>query len=568
VASPVWVSANSLAGGNANTAAFTLPSSLGAGDIVVAHFYRETNFSAVTAPDGTWTREATVATGVNIHEEQIWWKRCVGGESGTVTFTWTGTAAFRAGGIHRITGAKTIGDPFADFTTNFNDTASFTTPAVSLTGTPPNSLLLWGASNFNGSSTWTRPAGYAAGSSTVVDVGASKDNTAGGNTGSVTGSSNQSDTMTAFLGVLSERESVSAADPLDTFLPGATLFDANSAGGEPLGSLYVPTPLQYNDPVTGSFSGDSSLTVTEATTADGRTEGTSSLTETATITSAGQAQGTSSLTATATITASGQVTGTATLTETATITPAGRTEGSVSLTETATITTAARAEGTTSLTETATITAVGGLAGNFSGTASLTVSDSITASGQAQGSTSLTETATVTSSGRAEGSASRTVTATITASGEVRSTSSLTETATITPTGAGQGTATRSTTATVTPSGRGESTASLTETVTITAAGQLTVVGQATRTTTVTITVSGQASGAGITPTRPARVSTGTQHSRSATGTQHSRSSPASHQHARASTGTQHSRVATSNQHSRVSTSLGFTSNNTYSDGY
>jgi hypothetical protein len=202
MASPVWVSANSLAGGNAITAAFTLPASLASTDVVVAHFYRETNFSAVTAPDGTWTWKATAATTVHHHEEQIWWKRCVGGESGTVTFTWTGTAAFRAGGIHRITGCYSSGDPFADFTTAFNDTASFTTPAVSLTGTPADSLLLWGASNFNGSSTWTRPSGYAAGSSTVVDVGASKDNTAGGNTGSITGSSNQTDNMTAFLGVL------------------------------------------------------------------------------------------------------------------------------------------------------------------------------------------------------------------------------------------------------------------------------------------------------------------------------------------------------------------------------
>jgi hypothetical protein len=208
MAAPVWQSSTAVASTNGTSCIYTLPGSIAVNDIVTLTLYKE-NTAAITWPSG-FTQVTTVAlAGANM--QQAWaWKRMAGGESGTVTASWTGSV-FRCGQASRITGGVTSGDPFGtNFTTVVNETASTTCPAISLASTPADSLLLWGVNDFAGTTTaWTPPTGFTLcvpnnTASTDVMMTAWKTNAAGGATGSLTGSVNiGSDKMTAFLGALS-----------------------------------------------------------------------------------------------------------------------------------------------------------------------------------------------------------------------------------------------------------------------------------------------------------------------------------------------------------------------------
>src|SRR5215216_771078 len=126
---PVLESTTTLGSATVNTAIITLPASLAANDVVVFTLYKE-NTEAVSPPDGTWFEIAPAATTIS-QGHSFFWKRCTGGESGTVTFTWT-TAAFRRATAHRISGCRTVGNPY-ESSTNNQTNSSVTTLNVSLT---------------------------------------------------------------------------------------------------------------------------------------------------------------------------------------------------------------------------------------------------------------------------------------------------------------------------------------------------------------------------------------------------------------------------------------------------
>jgi hypothetical protein len=214
VAAPVWQSSTTLTGSSTTSAVVTLPASIAADDVVLIFLYKE-NAAAVTPPAG-FTELLNVQTTTGVHGLWVLWKRMAGGETGTVTASWTG-AAYRVAAAHRVTGCVTSGSPWGGSTSAANNTAANATPAVSLASTATDSLLFWGNTNFAGAVTFTMPAGYTDRGSADTLAVATKDNTAGGATGTVQGSGSN-DTQTAFLGYLLPVV-VSAVPPAQVRLP-------------------------------------------------------------------------------------------------------------------------------------------------------------------------------------------------------------------------------------------------------------------------------------------------------------------------------------------------------------
>jgi hypothetical protein len=236
VAAPVWQSSTFLTGASAATAVVTLPASIAANDIVVIVLYKE-SAAAVTAPSG-FTEKLNVQTTSDVHGQWVLWKRMAGGETGTVTVSWTG-ATYRVAAAHRVTGCVTTGDPWGGTTTAIDNTLlATTTPAVSIGSTATDSLLFWSDTDFAGGVTFTVPSGYTnRGSSDTLGI-ATKDNTAGGATGTVQGSVSGSDSQTAFLGYLSPASSgtsytqtlddpAGSTDALAAVVPSAWTFTHN-----------------------------------------------------------------------------------------------------------------------------------------------------------------------------------------------------------------------------------------------------------------------------------------------------------------------------------------------------
>ena len=202
MAAPVWQSkgADYNPGGTGTSATPTLPASLAAGDIVVVFLYKE-NFAAVTPPAGyteiTGGGSPPQTTG---QEVRSYWYRCVGGETGTVTFSWTG-AVFRLASAHRFTGCVASGSPVGEIVAAFNNSISTTTPSVATAGTGGDECLVWCASNFNGGATF----GAAAPSFTErADFGGvlavdTRANVGGLGSTPVTATASVSDIMTATL---------------------------------------------------------------------------------------------------------------------------------------------------------------------------------------------------------------------------------------------------------------------------------------------------------------------------------------------------------------------------------
>ena len=196
MAAPVWVSGTTLTAANGTSAVVTLPSSISANDIVLISIYKE-DTGAVT-PAAGFTEKGTAPTTTAPQGQYTFWKRMSGGESGTVTFSWTNNV-FRAATANRITGCITTGDPIEGFNTNFNNSSSGTSPAVSLGSTSVDTLLYWAGTDFTGGNTWTAPSTYTKRGDVDVLGDATKDNTAGGATGSVTGTMGVSGISTAVL---------------------------------------------------------------------------------------------------------------------------------------------------------------------------------------------------------------------------------------------------------------------------------------------------------------------------------------------------------------------------------
>jgi hypothetical protein len=211
---PIWQSVTNNSATSASATA-TLPASIVSGDVVVAVLYKD-NSEAITPAAGYTLQETVQATG---HQQTIFWHRASGVESGTIGFSWA-TSAFWRLALHRISGCVAAGSPWGQTNSAIDNTAtSAVTPPVSLTGTTPNTLLFWGATESGGGGLSTPPTGFTSRLSAGQTGYATKDNTAGGDTGSLTGTFAASGRRTAWLGTL-----------LPSTTPGATLNVANWDG--------------------------------------------------------------------------------------------------------------------------------------------------------------------------------------------------------------------------------------------------------------------------------------------------------------------------------------------------
>lgn len=123
-------------------------------DVMVAVLYRETN-AAITQPGG-WT---LVCTADNIgtaipNEMQMWVKRAAS-EGANYTWSWTGSE-FKQGNISTYSGVITSGDPVDTFDCDITAASQTASPTLTISTTVANTMLVWGASNYN-EGTWTFP---------------------------------------------------------------------------------------------------------------------------------------------------------------------------------------------------------------------------------------------------------------------------------------------------------------------------------------------------------------------------------------------------------------------------
>lgn len=150
-----------LVGASGTTFNFPVPAGVAADEVVVILMYTEMNTSAtITWPAG-FTQLAMADNTTSGHRLYCAWKRASGADSGNYTVTFSISTNFTGGVAMRISGCVTSGDPFsipspAAGVTTSNQTAA---PALSVTTTFADTLLLYFDSSFSQGSSWTPPTG-------------------------------------------------------------------------------------------------------------------------------------------------------------------------------------------------------------------------------------------------------------------------------------------------------------------------------------------------------------------------------------------------------------------------
>lgn len=188
MAAPVLAAVGAyLSAGSGTSAAIAVPSGVQAGDIILVTLHFE-DAATITPPAGFALLDVEVLTTPGFWN-YIFWKRATGADSGTYTFG-LGADDWRTGIAARFTGCATTGDPWDVFTNASSSTSSSTTPAVSLTTTGADRLLVWAADLWD-VSTFTAPTSYARPtnswpSSRLLDI-CTRSQAVAGATGSVTG---------------------------------------------------------------------------------------------------------------------------------------------------------------------------------------------------------------------------------------------------------------------------------------------------------------------------------------------------------------------------------------------
>jgi hypothetical protein len=193
-------SSTSLTPGNGTTAAPAVPSGAAVNDIAVVGIYKEST-AAITPPSG-FTLKATLNTSATARGSlYVYWKRLTAADSGTYSFSWTGSA-WRGAVCGLWSGRVGSGDPFDGTVGTAESTTTVSTLNVSTS--PANAsgdaVGMW--TNFNGGATWTAPTNYTEQQDTNVITLDSRDAVASGSTGSISASATISDFMKGFLGVL------------------------------------------------------------------------------------------------------------------------------------------------------------------------------------------------------------------------------------------------------------------------------------------------------------------------------------------------------------------------------
>lgn len=197
----------STGGGGGSNIALVVPTGTAANSIILAYIYVEDDTAITGVPTG-FTQKAFAEnnTASNAHRLYVYWKRATGADSGSYTFTFAAAVSWRSGVAVRIEGAITTGDPF-DTGTGAVQTAATTTnataaPAVSLTTTAADTLLVYSASNFNGGATYTPPTSFTENLDTEEITIATLAKGAAGATGSLSATASASGAQCSVLGAI------------------------------------------------------------------------------------------------------------------------------------------------------------------------------------------------------------------------------------------------------------------------------------------------------------------------------------------------------------------------------
>jgi len=140
---------------NVSSQAPAVPAGAVAGDVVVVVLSRWGNTSAVTAPAGFTDWGTAYLSGDSAANIRIYWKRLTGSDSGTYTFSWTGSAWSHAH-VFCHSGRVATGNPIEAVNGWSGTAGSFGSTAVT-TATIPD--LIWSTYN-DSNGTHTPPTGY------------------------------------------------------------------------------------------------------------------------------------------------------------------------------------------------------------------------------------------------------------------------------------------------------------------------------------------------------------------------------------------------------------------------
>lgn len=193
-------SSSSLTPGGVNGAAVPVPSGAASGDIAVVGIYIEDTVT-ITPPSG-FTLKSDLATSPVAHGRlAVYWKRLTAADTGTYSFTWTGTP-WRGAACALFSGRIASGDPFDGTVGAVEGGSTSTTVNVSTSPTGSNGDAVGFWTNFNGGGSFTPPTNYTERVDTNVITLDTRDAVASGTTGNVSATCTITDWMKGFLGVL------------------------------------------------------------------------------------------------------------------------------------------------------------------------------------------------------------------------------------------------------------------------------------------------------------------------------------------------------------------------------
>lgn len=183
-----------LAGADRTTAAVPVPTGMAADEVALVVLYIEST-ATISRPTGFEQYFYGGVGGDDAHRIYVAWKRASAADSGTYSFSWSGTA-WAEGQCFRIADVVDSGDPIrimppiprGAWETEL-DTDATDTPTVGLNDVPDGDLIVWMATNFNGG-TCTPPSGYTkkSGGTAPSMAVAVKEQTAEGDTPGLVGS--------------------------------------------------------------------------------------------------------------------------------------------------------------------------------------------------------------------------------------------------------------------------------------------------------------------------------------------------------------------------------------------
>lgn len=196
-------------GSSAASAAPAVPTGAATGDIAVVAIYKE-NAAAITAPAGFTNKVALTTSPTTQGSLHVYWKRLTAADSGTYSFTWTGST-WCAAVCGLWSGRVASGDPFDGTVGTAESVGSVSTLNVSTSPATASGDAVGVWTNFNGGATFTPPTNYTERHDDPVITLDTRDNVASGSTGNTTATATVSDFMKAFLGVLKVAGGLSAS---------------------------------------------------------------------------------------------------------------------------------------------------------------------------------------------------------------------------------------------------------------------------------------------------------------------------------------------------------------------